>query len=272
MPAATCGSPTTTMSAIDRRAQREREQAAAHQPAQPIAASVSRATAASSHGSAWSRVQDRRLVALAGEEHDVAGPRPLERGLDRRPAVRDREDVHAPVAARALRAAHDLVDDRVAVLAARILVGRHDEPAPLARDPAHLAALRGVALAARAEHGDQRATPGRGDRREQVEDAGERRRRVGVVDDHRERLALVDPLHPARDALHGLEPGPDGGRVQAEAVAQGDDRERVVDVEPAGEPELDRGLAGRRARSRREAGGRPPRCASARTSAAASWP
>ena len=77
-------------------------------------------------------------MALAGEEDDVARPRPLERGLDRRPPVRDREHVHATVAARALRAAHDLLDDRVAVLAAGILVGRHDEPAPLAGDPAHL--------------------------------------------------------------------------------------------------------------------------------------
>ena len=33
-------------------------------------------------------------MALAGQQHDVAGPRPLEGGLDRRPAVRDREDVH----------------------------------------------------------------------------------------------------------------------------------------------------------------------------------
>ena len=66
-------------------------------------------------------VQDRLLVTLAGEQHDVARPGSLECGLDRGPAVRDREGIDAAVPARSLGAAHDLVHDRVAVLAARTL-------------------------------------------------------------------------------------------------------------------------------------------------------
>ena len=78
-----------------------------------------------------------------------------------------------------------------------------------------------------------------------VEDRLERRGRVGVVDDDAERLARVDRLHPARDALDGLEAGADRGRVEPEPLAERDDRERVVGVEPAGEAELERGGAGR---------------------------
>ena len=84
-------------------------------------------------------VQDRRLVALAREEHDVARPRPLERGRDGLAPVRDREHVHAASGAAGLGAAHDRVDDRVAVLAPGILVRGDHEPAALGRDPAHRA-------------------------------------------------------------------------------------------------------------------------------------
>ena len=69
-----------------------------------------------------------------------------------------------------------------------------------------------------------------------------------------------------------FEARPDRGRVQAQALAQRDDRERVVDVEAAGEPQLER--ARRRTGPRTGSGGG---CASsstpvARTSAAGSVP
>jgi hypothetical protein len=54
----------------------------------------------------------------------------------------------------------------------------------------------------------------------------------------------VDGLHPARDALDGLETRPDRRRVEAQPLPQRDDRERVVGVEAAGEAQLDRRGAG----------------------------
>ena len=68
--------------------------------------------------------------------------------------------------------------------------------------------------------------------------------RVGEVDDDPERLAGVDGLHPARHALDGLESRADRRRVEPEPLAEGDHRERVVGVEPAGEADLERGGAG----------------------------
>ena len=53
--------------------------------------------------------------------------------------------------------ARDRVEDRVAVLAARVLVGDDHEPGALARDPAHQRPLGRVALAGRAEDRDEPA-------------------------------------------------------------------------------------------------------------------
>ena len=39
---------------------------------------------------------------------------------------------------------------------------------------------------------------------------------------------------------HAREARPDRRRVEPEDLAEGDDRQRVVDVEPAGEPEVER--------------------------------
>ena len=92
-----------------------------------------------------------------------------------------------------------------------------------------------------------------------------------VVDDDRERLARVDPLHAAGDALDRLEARADRGRVEPEALAQGDDRQRVVRVETAGQPELEARVARRGGVGDPE----PPRSSStavARTVAAASAP
>ncbi len=76
---------------------------------------------------------------------------------------------------------------------------------------------------------------------EQVEDLLERRRAVGVVDDDCERLAGLDALHPTRHTGHRLEPASDGCGVETERLAEGDDGKRVVDVEAAGEPEVEPG-------------------------------
>ena len=180
-------------------------------------------------------------MALAGEQHDVAGPGALEGRLDRRAPVGDEQQVVVAPPAGRLRAARDRVEDRLAVLAARILVGDDDEPAALAGDPAHQRALGRVALPGRAEdrdHARRRAAAASG--AEQVEDGLERGRAVGEVDDDPERLAELDALHPTRARpATDARPVADGGRVEPERLAEGDDRERVVDVEPAGEAQVD---------------------------------
>ena len=86
------------------------------------------------------------------------------RRLDGRPAVGDEQQVVAAALAGGLGAARDLVEDRVAVLAARVLVGDDDEPAALAGDPAHQRPLGRVALAGRPEDRDQPAAARRRDR------------------------------------------------------------------------------------------------------------
>ena len=139
-----------------------------------------------------------------------------------------------------LGAARDLVEDRVAVLAARVLVGDDHDPGPLAGDPAHQRPLGRVALAGRAEDRDHAATARRRERRQQVEHGLERRRAVGEVDDHPERLAELDALHPAGHELERRQPVADRRRVEPDRLAEGDDRERVVGVEPPGEPQLER--------------------------------
>ena len=178
-------------------------------------------------------------MALAGEQHDVARAGALDGRLDGGPAVGDDQQVVVAPLAGGLRATRDLVEDRVAVLAARVLVGDDDDPGSLAGDPAHQRALGRVPLAGRAEDGDQSPTGRRRQRRQEVEDGLERRRAVGEVDDDAERLAELDPLHPpGHDADRG-EAGADRGRVEADRLAERHDRERVVDVEPADEAEID---------------------------------
>ena len=114
------------------------------------------------------RADDRALVALAGEQDDVARVGPARRpprsplgrsAMSSRSWPRRRPAASAP--------ARDRLEDRVAVLAARVLVGHDDQPAALAGDPAHQRPLGRVPLAGRAEDRDQPAAAGRRDRREQ---------------------------------------------------------------------------------------------------------
>ena len=144
------------------------------------------------------RPDDRALVALAGQQDDVARPGPLEGGLDGRAAVGDEQQVVAAPAAGGLGPAGDGVEDRLAVLATRILVGDDDQPAALPGDPAHQRSLGRVALAGRPEDRDQPAAPRRRHRGEQVEDGRQRGRAVGEVDDDAERLAERRPAPSGR--------------------------------------------------------------------------
>src|SRR5918994_1535420 len=94
---------------------------------------------------------------------------------------------------RGLGAPGDLVVDRVAVLATRVLVGHDDDARALAGDAPHERAFGRVPLPGRPEDDEHTATAGRRDRGEQVEHRLERRRAVGIVDDDAKWLARLDP-------------------------------------------------------------------------------
>src|SRR3954451_3437053 len=161
------------------------------------------------------------LVALAGDDHDVAGLGDRDRLLDRGAAV----DLDVDAAPAALQ---DLGDDRLRVLVARV-VGRDDHDVGLvARDLAHERPLRAVAVPAGAEHDDE--APAR-ERARGAQHVVERVGRVGVVHEHRERLALVDRLEAARHAHGPGEAVGDRRVVEPERTGGGDGAEHVQHVE-----------------------------------------
>src|SRR4051812_2846601 len=161
------------------------------------------------------------LVALAGDDDDVARLRDAHGALDRGAAVE--LDVDARAAA-----LEDLGDDRARVLVARVVRGDDHDVGVVARDCAHERPLRAVAVAAGAEDDDHAAG---GERARGAQHVVERVRRVGVVDEHGERLALVDRLEAARNA-HGMRQRLGDRRVvDPERADGGDGAEDVQDVE-----------------------------------------
>ena len=171
-------------------------------------------------------------MALAGQEDDVTGARSLEGRPDRGRAIGDEQQVLVATAAGGLRPLRDLLEDRDGVLAARILVGRDHEAAALAGHASLDGPLRDVALAGRPEDRHEPA-PGARERGQRVECRRQRGRRVGVVDDDQERLPAIHPLHPAPDAAEVRKPAANRVGVETQELAQGDDRQRVVNVEAA---------------------------------------
>src|SRR5215218_2480636 len=136
------------------------------------------------------------LVALAGDHDDVARLGQLDRLGDRRAAVGFAFHVKRSAA----HAAHDLVDDRLGRLRARVIRGHDHVVCQPCRDLAHQRALRAVAVAARAEHDQHAAGSELARRREHLL---QRARLVRVVDEHGERLALLDRLDAARHGRDG---------------------------------------------------------------------
>ena len=133
-----------------------------------------------------------------------------------------------------------VIEDRLAILVARVLVGHDHEPSPLGGDPAHLRSFGRITLTGRSEDRDQPATSRRGRRRQQIEDGRQRRGAVREVDHDAERLAELDPLHATRHGGQAGEPLADARRIQPESPSERDDREPVVDVEPPSEAQIKR--------------------------------
>ncbi len=90
------------------------------------------------------------LVALAGQQHDVAGPRLVESALDRNRAVGLNQVLRIGL----LQAHHRIVDSPQRVFTARVVAGEHDNIARAPGRLAHQRALGAVAVAATAKQGD----------------------------------------------------------------------------------------------------------------------
>ena len=134
-------------------------------------------------------------------------------------------------------AGDDLVDDRLRILAARVVGGDDRDVGELGREPPHQRPLAAVAVAAGADDADHAAA--RCELARGAQDVLERARLVGVVDDHRERLPLVDRLEAPGHAAHRLEPARDRVVVDAEQPRSGERAERVLDVEAAAQLDVD---------------------------------
>src|SRR5262245_5950830 len=118
------------------------------------------------------------LVTLPGDDHRVAGLGPAERGTDRARAIGLGREA-ARLSTGAARADHDLVDDRLRPLRARVVGGHPHLIAEPRRDLAHDRPLGAVAVAAAAE--DDGESPARelaGGGQHPLERVG----RVGLVD------------------------------------------------------------------------------------------
>ena len=122
------------------------------------------------------------LVALAGDQHHVIRVGASQRQRDRATAV-----ALDAGGGRRCESGEDLGDDRVAVFAARVVVGDDHAVGAFFRDRRHLRALAAIAVAAAAEHAGQAAGRVLAQARQRLL---ERVGRVRVVDDH-QRLAVV---------------------------------------------------------------------------------
>ena len=172
-----------------------------------------------------------RLVSLAGDHDDVAGAGLLDRALDRRAPVELDLDVAAG-------AGDDLVDDRLRILAARVVRRDHRDVGELGGDTPHHRPLLAVAVAAGA---DDHQHPAVGEVARRVEHVRERLRLVRVVDEHRERLPLVHGLQPPRHAAQRLDAVRNRLGRHVQQSRKRDRREDVLDVEAAAQvrPQVD---------------------------------
>ena len=165
-------------------------------------------------------------MALAGHQHHVVGAGHADRLGDRARAVA--QDDRAGAVG---EAGDDVGDDRVAILAARIVVGDDRDIGAALGDRRHLRALAAVALAAAAEHADQLAG---GKRTQRAQRLFQRVRGVRVVDDHQRQPALAaEPAHAAIDRRQLRQGLGHQRRGHAQRDQGGRHPEQVVDVEAA---------------------------------------
>src|SRR5690606_16953827 len=134
------------------------------------------------------------LVALAGDEHDVAGAGDADRAGDGGGAIA-LDHYHRGIG----DAGHDVDDDGGAVLAARIVVGDHHEIGAGNGGRGHLRTLAAITLSAAAE--DAGDAPG-GVGAHRGQGLLERVGRVRIVDHHQRQAAVApEAVHAPGDGL-----------------------------------------------------------------------
>ncbi len=141
-----------------------------------------------------------RLVALAGQDDDVAGLRRLQGQGDGGPAVGLDDERLGPA-----HAGPDLLGDGRGVLAAGVVGGEDGEVGHPGGDLAHQRALGPVPVATAAE--DDQHPPGPGHAAGAGQGLLQGVGGVGVVDQHREGLAPVDRLVAAGHRRQVRQPG-----------------------------------------------------------------
>src|SRR4051812_4791618 len=167
------------------------------------------------------------LVPLAGDHHDVAGPRHGDRAEDRRAAVGVALDGRVRFGR---DAGLDLVDDRLEWLGARVVGRDQGDVGDPCGDLAHQRPLAAIAVPAGAEHDDH---PSGRELARRTQHLLQRIRLVRIVDDDRERLTRVDRLESARRDRRISEPrrlDRSAHRPHRRPRTQG-----VQDVEPPGD-------------------------------------
>ena len=172
------------------------------------------------------------LVALPGDHHHVARLGLLDHLRDRAAAV------HLALGVRP-GALHHLVDDRLRLLAARVVRGHEHAIGQPPRGIAHQRALAAVAVAARAEDHVQ---PTARDLARRAQHVLERVGRVGVVHEHAEVLALVHRLEAARHPAEPLQ----RDLLHPQRAHRRHGSEHVLHVEEPGQRRLDPQLPVRR--------------------------
>ena len=163
------------------------------------------------------------LVALAGDQHDVARTRHRDRLFDGGLAV-----THHDGGCGIAEAGHDLRRDHVAILAARVVVGDDGHVAQTLGNRTHERPLANVALATAAEHAQHARIGVRAQRRQGLLECI---RGVCVIDDDQWCCITAEAVHASMDGLQLRQGVGDASRVMALRMQHAGDHQQVVDVE-----------------------------------------
>jgi len=170
-------------------------------------------------------------VALAGEEHNVAGRGGLKCKANGRGAVR----LYGVLDAAGFQSGFDFREDGERIFRARIVAGGDDEIAAFAGGHAHLGALGAVAIAAAAKERDDALAALRGHLPGERREIAQRVVGVGVVHDHGEGLARIDGLKAAGNRFERGHAGNEIGKLDATRMGGGQRGKKIEDVDFAGQ-------------------------------------
>jgi hypothetical protein len=182
-------------------------------------------------------VDDAALVALAKQEHNIAGAGLGERGPDGLRPIGTLQACAGLGAASIslLDPFGDLSDNRVAIFKARVFIGEHNQIAELCSRLALDRPLLAIALPSASKDRNQAPISKRSNDPHQLL---KRARRMGIVDKHSEWLALINTFHAATNAGHLAERGERQINIDTLRQSDSEGRQRIMDVEIAGQAQL----------------------------------